>query len=93
MPKRTIELLDQLSALGFSDDDFRVIHHMANASIRSMRIYCQRIDEFQADGTNQMVRERLELVLALFKAGHFMAPAKPGVFSGLAQSALAEVPK
>jgi hypothetical protein len=66
---------------------------MVNASIRSMRIYCQRIDEFQADGTNQMVQERLELVLDLFKAGHFTEPAKLGVFSGLAQAALAEVPK
>jgi hypothetical protein len=93
MPKHTIQLLDELSTLGFSDDDFRVIHHMANPSIRHMRIYCQKVDTFQSDGTHNLVRERLELVLALFKAGHFQEPAKPGVFSGLAQAALAELPK
>ncbi|HUJ09616.1 MAG TPA: hypothetical protein VL171_06275 [Verrucomicrobiae bacterium] len=93
MPKRTIELLDQLCSLGFSDDDFRVIHHMASTSIRSTRIYCQKIEAFPGDGANEVVRERLELVLALFEAGHFTEPAKPGVFTGLAQAALAEIPK
>jgi hypothetical protein len=80
MPKRTIELLDQLSALGFSDNDFRVIHHFAGeASITGMRGYCDETDSFRNDGTNQRVRERLKIVLAAFAEGGFSRRKAGGV--------------
>jgi hypothetical protein len=94
MPQRTIELLDQLSALGFTDEDFRVVHHFdRDASIRSMRAYCERRVSFHEDRTNQRVRERLEIVLAAFTAGRFSQPVKAGVFQALCEAAVREVPK
>jgi hypothetical protein len=93
MPKRTIELLDQLCALGFSDDDFRVVHHMAGATIKTHRHYCQGVSTFKPADTNGKVRERLERILVSFNAGRFSKPAKPSVFRGLAQAAVAEIEK
>jgi len=93
MPRRTIDLLDQLSALGFTDDDFRVIHHMSDATIARHRNYCKTVGEFETEANNQKVRERLELTLNAFRAGWFRAPAKPGVFRCLAEAAVAEIPK
>ncbi len=93
MPKRTATLLNQLSDLGFSDDDFRIIHHMSDATIAKHREYCKTVKAFEAEATNQRVRERLELVLNTFRAGWFTAPAKPGVFRCLAQAAVVEIPK
>lgn len=93
MPKRTVTLLDQLSTLGFTDDDFRILHHMADATAAKHRAYCKGTKKFEAEATNQKVRERLEMVLNAFKAGWFSVPAKPGVFRGLAEAAVAEIPK
>ena len=93
MPRRTAELLDKLSALGFSDSDFRVLHHQSYATVRLMTDYCSTIDDFQPDGTNQRVRERLELVLAAFLGANFSKPAKTGVMALLAQAAVKEIPK
>jgi len=93
MPKRTVDLLDQLSALGFSDDDFRIIHHMSKATISRHQDYCKQRGAFEAAANNKEVRERLELVFNIFRAGWFTAPAKPGVFRGLAQAAVAQIPK
>jgi hypothetical protein len=93
MPKRTIELLDQLSVPGFSDDDFRVVHHMAGATIKTHRHDCQAVSVFKPAGTNGKVRERLERILVSFNAGRFSKPAKPGVFRGLAEAAVAEIVK
>jgi hypothetical protein len=93
MPKRTIELSDQLSALGFSDHDLRVVHHMAGATIKTHRHYCQGVAVFKPSDTNQKVRERLERILVSFNAGRFSKPAKPGVFRGLAEAAVAEIVK
>jgi hypothetical protein len=93
MPKRTIDLLDHLCALGFTDDDFRIVHHMPGATINTHRRYCQGVSTFKPADTNGMVRERLERVLVTFNAGRFMKPAKPGVFRGLAEAAVAEIPK
>jgi hypothetical protein len=93
MPKQTIDMLDQLHALGFSDDDFRIIHHMSDATINTHRQYCEKVDAFRAGDTNEKVRERIALIHASFVAGHFSEPAKPGVFRGLAEAAVAEIEK
>jgi hypothetical protein len=93
MPRRTVNLLDQLSALGFSDDDFRIMHHMSDATIARHQDYCKQTGAFEAQANNQKVRERLELVFSTFRAGWFTAPAKPGVFRALAQAAVAQIPK
>lgn len=94
MPQRTITLLNQLRTYGFSDDDFRVIHHNGSkASIASHLGYCEEIGSFnEGHPTNIQVRDRLELVLASFRAGDYHRPARPGVFRALANAAVAEIP-
>jgi hypothetical protein len=93
MPKHTIELLDRLSAAGFSDAEFRIIHHMGDATTNTHRKYCQEVAAFKPTDTNAKVRERLERILVTFISGYFSKPAKPGVFRGLAEAAVAEIPK
>jgi len=94
MPQRTITLLNQLRAHGFSDDDFRVLHHNGpKASIASHLSYCEVIGIFnEGNPTNIQVRDRLELVLASFRSGDYHRPAHPGVFRALATATVAEIP-
>jgi hypothetical protein len=94
MPKRTIELLDLLESRGFSDTDFRVIHHGTDETLHGMRSYCHEHDSFVGPGsTNNNVRERLEIIAKAYRAGGFNSPSKPGVFKALAEAAVAELPK
>jgi len=95
MPQRSIALLERLEAAGFTDDDFRIIHHMPHITIRAHIDYCSksRTGSFAGDSsTNTLVRQRLVLVAGAFFGGGFEEPARSGVFSGLASAALSEVP-
>ena len=93
MPKRTIELLDCLEDLGFTDAEFRLVHHMPDTSIRVMRRYCEEHASFQgSDSTNAKVLERLEIVAKAFQAAGFSSPARSGVFAALAAAAVSELP-
>jgi hypothetical protein len=94
MPRQTILLLDQLSALGFTDEDFASIHHSPRGeTIGGMRRYCEGLlGSFQAGAANEQVRKRLELVLAAFRSSGFSSPAKPGVFRTLCQDAVRQIP-
>jgi|GEM_PF-2964477 len=94
MPQRTVALLNQLRAYGFTDDDFRIVHHNGQiASIVSHMGYCEGRNHFSdSHPTNAQVRDRLELVLASYRAGDFVRPARPGVFRALAAAAVAEIP-
>jgi hypothetical protein len=97
MPKRTLELLDQLEPLGFLNEPFHIIHHFGDkASINIHRSYCRDLlkksGEFLPDGTNEKVRERLEIVLESFKARQSSEHTEPGVFRALAKEATAKIP-
>lgn len=93
MPQRTIQLLDQLEALGFTDDDFAIVHHSASGeTIHGMRVYCEQTTQFQQGGTNEKVRERLEFVLAAFKGGRYGHPARAGVFEHICEAAVRQIP-
>jgi hypothetical protein len=78
MPKRTIELLDQLEGLGFSNDDFRALHHFdlerRREPIQDMRDYCEKVGAFHDDGTNERVRERLGDCLGGIPGRKFLSP-------------------
>jgi len=87
MPKRTIALIDELIRLGFTNEDFRVIHHMDRATLAAMRSYCLRLDAFQAGSKNELVREKLEFILREFKVQGGPRRALPGVFKRLAERA------
>ena len=94
MPRRCVQLLDRLAALGFTDQDFRLLHHFAETeTIHGFRTYCYKTESFRPLSNNEHVKERLEHVPAAFIGGGYKAPAQPGVFHQLCQGALREIPK
>jgi len=94
-PARTLALLAELEALGFPDSAFVILHHHGQPQgITDHRRYCEMLAEEGATfrtKNNQLVQRRLEMVLAMYKAGAFASGA-PRVFEFMAQAALLEVP-
>jgi hypothetical protein len=94
-PKRSIDLLDALASLGFTDEAFATLHHFRtagrDATIQAHRRYCQKTDSFQVDGENERVQKRLQLVHAAYTNGGFKSGGEK-VFVSLAEAAFAEVP-
>ena len=93
--KRTIELLDELEALGFDDHAFGHLHHFRATrgvyeAIATHRKYLEKTTRFREGGTNEKVQQRLELVLKAYKAGPFKR--RGPVFLALAQAAVEEIP-
>ena len=93
--KRTIELLDELESLGFDDHAFGHLHHFrvlrgVYDTITAHRKYVEKHTYLLADGNNEKVQRRLELVLNAYKAGPFKRGAP--VFLALAQAAVDELP-
>lgn len=87
-PQETIRLLDELVTLGFSNEAFQVLHHFCDeATIHAHRAYCESHDTFRAGGNNELVQERLRMVLAAYRAGGFKS-RNPGVFVALAEAAV-----
>jgi hypothetical protein len=96
MPKRTLELLEQLEALDFKDDDFSIINHNPSGNIERRREYCrERIlgtGRFDPDKGYEKDRYRLEIVLAAFLGRNGHRPANPGEFRTLCQEAVRLIP-
>jgi hypothetical protein len=94
-PERTIELLDQLEALGFDDQAFARLHHFRlkgrRPTISAHRLYCDATSSFQDAGENELVQRRLELVLKAYRSGVFKS-GRPEVFGALADAAFHELP-
>lgn len=94
-PAHTLKLLDDLARLGFDDRAFARLHHWRatgkEETIQSFRTYCEKHEVFQADGNNDRVTKRLELVLRAYTQGGFSS-AKVEVFIALAEAAWLEVP-
>jgi hypothetical protein len=91
--KRTVELLNELEALGFTDHAFGHLHHFRVTrgvydTIAAHRKYVEKHDYVR--GTNEKVQRRLELVLNAYRAGPFKRAAP--VFLALAQAAVEEIP-
>jgi len=89
-PHHTLELLDTLQSLGFDDSAFVVVHHMP-VTIDRHRRYCMKTGEFQVNSKNALVQQRLEIILAAFKAGGF-ANGSSELFYKLARDATVKVP-
>jgi hypothetical protein len=94
-PSRTLSLLNELEGLGLRDDEFAVLHHFKEPEkISNHRKYCERLAE---DGNrfrtlpNKRVQRRLEMVLAMYKAGGFRSSSRE-VFRHLAEASVAEIP-
>jgi hypothetical protein len=91
--KQTIAYLDELQKLGFTDESFSLIHHFQLKNekhpISTHRAYCENTDAFQADGNNERVQIRLEMILRYYKT-YFAG--NPAVFPRLAKAAYCMVP-
>lgn len=89
-PKVTVELLDHLVKLGFTDEYFDIVHHFNGETIDRHKKYCsEHTGKFQSGGTNEQVQHRLKIVLNSFVAGGF---SNITVFRYLAHASVAEVP-
>ena len=58
-PGETVKLLEELKAIGYTDQDFRRIHHMEWATIAAHLQYCRKVKYFQRSSSNRLVQERL----------------------------------
>jgi hypothetical protein len=91
-PKRTLALLDTLEKLGFNEEAFRRLHHQGTkrpreATITRHRAYCETTSEFQPDGTNARVQQRLVFVLETYRK-----PDNTRNFIALAEASVREIP-
>ncbi|MDF2457767.1 MAG: hypothetical protein K0S79_183 [Nitrospira sp.] len=94
-PRRTIELLEELKQLGFTDRAFARLHHFRlqgrDDNIADHAAYCEKQGSLRAGGTNEAVQLRLQLVLNAYRSGGFKSGLE-AVFVSLAEAAWAEIP-
>lgn len=89
-PSITVELLDKLVKLGFTDEFFDIVHHFNGETIEQHRKYCiEHTGRFQSGGTNEQVQRRLNMVLNSYLSGGF---TNIEVFRFLAHASVVEVP-
>jgi hypothetical protein len=92
-PKRTVELLDELMGMGFTNEAFWRLHHFREKekkdTINKHKAYCEKTGSFLHDRNSERVKERLEIVLKYYKAYH---SGKPEAFIRLAEAAYSIVP-
>ena len=93
-PKDTLVLLDRLESLGFDDAAFSTLHHYRergdDAKIAGHRRYCEKTGAFKEGETNELVQDRLRLVLSAFLLGGF-SKKDPKIFAHLAEAAYLEI--
>ena len=94
-PKRSVELLNQLETLGFTDEAFALLHHSRvrgrRDTIVSHRSYCEKHSLFQRDGDNERTQRRLEFVLRRYLHGGG-SDCRSDIFVELANRAFGEIP-
>jgi hypothetical protein len=95
-PKRSIELLNALVELGFTDEAFSRLHQRRLAdqkvTIERHQRYCaETIESFRPDGENELLQQRLALVLNAYRAGGFNS-RRSQVWMALADAAFHELP-
>jgi hypothetical protein len=92
--KQTIQYLDELQALGFTDEAFWRMHHFREKGehhpIKTHRSYCENIKSafFEDGGTNERVQARLEIILQYFNEYH----RDSNIFDQLADAAYVLIP-
>jgi len=95
-PKHTLKILEKLKVLGFDDKAFALLHHFPatgkrNATIAGFEQWCRETGEFQPEGSNSRVHQRLELVLNAYSGGGFKSESSE-IFRALAEAAALEIP-
>ena len=76
-PGRTLQLLDRLERLGFSDRAFAILHDLEKPqTIAAHRKHCEQLRQrnarFNTRG-NELLQQRLDLLLHFYEAGGFTA--------------------
>lgn len=89
-PKKTLALLDDLGALGFTDEDLQVVHHTAGVTIDSHKQYCLQTSRFRPGSSNARVQARRAFVLQELRASS--ADANGMAMATLLDQAIAKVP-
>jgi hypothetical protein len=92
MPQRTLDLLEHLEALGFSNDHLSLLHEYGRITIRELRAYCSKYRSFRPKGVNARLRERLETVWRRLRQGDYPHLAVPGVFQALCEDVARQIP-
>jgi hypothetical protein len=75
MPKQTLTLIQRLKALGLNDERFRRLHHLG-ADLEGHIRYCEETGHFSSR-TNELVRERFDLVLTALVHNRSPSESKP----------------
>ena len=89
-PTVTVELLDRLVELGFTDEFFDIVYHFNGETIEHYRENCVvHSGEFKPGGIDEQVQKRLRIVLDSFAAGGF---TNVEVFRFMAHASVVEVP-
>ena len=89
-PIITVELLDHLVKLGFTDEMFDIVHHFNGETIERHRNYCkEHSGVFTVGGTNEQVQQRLQIILNSYVSGGY---TKSEVFRYLAHASVVEIP-
>ena len=65
-PQTTLKLLDELVSLGFTDEQFRSMHHLGT-SIERHRAYCSEHENFQEGSENEILCLELNILLLKMK--------------------------
>ncbi|MGI9331326.1 MAG: hypothetical protein ACR2QB_11490 [Gammaproteobacteria bacterium] len=69
-PKRSVELLKQLRAYGYSDQEFATLHHFGKdnrETIQSHMDYCANVRRFRPGSNNAFLQSKLEQELQRLK--------------------------
>ena len=64
---------------------------LVRETIAGFESYCRKTNEFEPNGNNFRVHQRLDLVLKAYSGGGFES-RRPEVFCALAEAATAEIP-
>ena len=62
-PERTLEILDELLTLGFTDAEFHVLNHL-ETPLEKHTQYCQERTKFQKNSPNEQLSMKLQAELA-----------------------------
>jgi hypothetical protein len=87
-PRECRRTIDALRRIGFGDDEFKQIHQF-RASLSGFYSYSKKVQEFDEDGSNHRVHQRLTYVLLSCPGGALPSGKS---FQTLAEEAIKLIP-
>jgi hypothetical protein len=61
-PRETVEVIEALKKRGFSDAQFKALHHLHD-SLAGFQRYCLRVNRFVIGGNNDRLARQLKKIL------------------------------